>query len=300
MQINISCSCGSQYQFEVEPVAGRMPATVQCPQCGTDGTEAANEFIRLVDETQANAGVQGGVPVVGSPASAAYRKTAGRSDPVSPGRKPKRGFGEPNMALGTVGALGAAFLGMLIWYLLIKWTNTEFGIVAWGVGGLTGVGCRVLGGGYSPRLGIIAGVCAFLAIVGGEYLATHAVYSRFVNEFVEASYDQRMAYAKRAVQAETEAEVRAFLAAELEVDEGETQDMTADEISEFINTELPKLKEFVNGRPTRAEFEVRVRAGFNSMEFQASLLKDSVSLWTLLWLFLGVGTAYRLGTGETE
>ncbi len=30
------------------------------------------------------------------------------------------------------------------------------------------------------------------------------------------------------------------------------------------------------------------------------ILKDSFSLRTLLWLLLGVGTAYRLGVGATE
>jgi hypothetical protein len=204
------------------------------------------------------------------------------------------------MALGTAGAVSAACLGMLVWYLLIKWTNTEFGIVAWGVGGLTGVGCRVLGGGYSQKLGVIAGLCAFLAIVGGEFLATHTAYSRFVNEFLGTAYQEQMAFAQRAVQAETETEVKAFLAAEKDDGTGRTEDVTPDEIREFRNSNLPKLKAFVEGQPSRQEFEATVRASFNSMGVKASLLKHSVSLWTLLWLFLGVGTAYRLGTGQTE
>ena len=37
MEIRIECSCGTPYAFEVEPVGGRMPTTVQCPSCGVDG-----------------------------------------------------------------------------------------------------------------------------------------------------------------------------------------------------------------------------------------------------------------------
>jgi hypothetical protein len=61
-----------------------------------------------------------------------------------------------------------------------------------------------------------------------------------------------------------------------------------------------KLKDFVNGQPTKAEFERDVRAKLNSARMQAEVLKHSVSLWTVLWLFLGVGSAYRLGVGETQ
>jgi len=43
--IKIQCGCGQLYEFEVEPVEGRMPSTVACPTCGADGTAAANEAI---------------------------------------------------------------------------------------------------------------------------------------------------------------------------------------------------------------------------------------------------------------
>jgi hypothetical protein len=43
--IKIICGCGQKYAFDVHPVNGRMPAPVQCPVCGKDGTAAANEAI---------------------------------------------------------------------------------------------------------------------------------------------------------------------------------------------------------------------------------------------------------------
>ena len=45
--IKIICGCGQKYAFDVSPVNGRMPAPVQCPRCGVDGTAVANAIIGL-------------------------------------------------------------------------------------------------------------------------------------------------------------------------------------------------------------------------------------------------------------
>jgi hypothetical protein len=46
MEIKILCACGTKFKFDVEPVNGRMPGAVNCPACGADATEQANEVIR--------------------------------------------------------------------------------------------------------------------------------------------------------------------------------------------------------------------------------------------------------------
>jgi hypothetical protein len=48
MEIKIVCGCGTRFSFEVEPVNGRMPAPVNCPSCGADGTAQANDTIRML------------------------------------------------------------------------------------------------------------------------------------------------------------------------------------------------------------------------------------------------------------
>ena len=45
VNIKIICECGQKYCFDVYPANGRMPAPVQCPVCGVDGTAAANEIM---------------------------------------------------------------------------------------------------------------------------------------------------------------------------------------------------------------------------------------------------------------
>jgi septal ring factor EnvC (AmiA/AmiB activator) len=43
--VKIVCICGQKYAFDVYPVNGQMPAPVQCPVCGRDGTAVANQII---------------------------------------------------------------------------------------------------------------------------------------------------------------------------------------------------------------------------------------------------------------
>ena len=45
VNIKIICGCGQKYSFDVYPFNGRMPAPVQCPVCGMDGTAAANDIL---------------------------------------------------------------------------------------------------------------------------------------------------------------------------------------------------------------------------------------------------------------
>jgi hypothetical protein len=65
MTIKILCTCGTKYAFEVEPVDGKMPFRVECPQCHADGTNAADASLlsNLVQSAPA--------PVPSSPAAAA-------------------------------------------------------------------------------------------------------------------------------------------------------------------------------------------------------------------------------------
>ena len=46
MELKVVCYCGQKYKFDVEPVDGRMPFTVNCPVCNVDGTPLANQLLR--------------------------------------------------------------------------------------------------------------------------------------------------------------------------------------------------------------------------------------------------------------
>lgn len=133
IEVKIQCDCGTRYKFEVAPLNGRMPQKVSCPGCGVDGTPAANAVLREKIGTV----------------------------PTGPGR-----FG-----LGVVGAATAGLIAMLAWCFLIQLTGYQIGFAAWGVGLLVGLGARALGREGGRRLGLAAGACALVAILGGLWLA---------------------------------------------------------------------------------------------------------------------------------
>lgn len=326
MNVKILCACGSKYSFDLDQPVILPAASVACPKCGADGTDAANEIIR---ETMAAEAVTPGAPAVpDSPPPTPPPPSSSPSTLQAPARRPglpsartgtgtgagagagaaapakpstKRAYGEPNLMMGTVGAVVGAFVGMMIWYFLIKATNTEIGWVAWGVGGLTGFLCRVLGAGYSRTLGIVAAACAFVAILGGEYLATQDAFDTFLAEELEGSYEQHLAFAQQAVKLETDDQIRQFLATQAEEDglPIPAGTFTAEDVRSFREEALPELRDLANGRPPKAEYEEKLRKTISDA-FQGEVFKASFSLWTILWLILGVGSAWRLGTGETQ
>jgi len=82
-------------------------------------------------------------------------------------------------------------------------------------------------------------------------------------------------------------------------DDGPASDpskITDQQVANFKQKEQPKFKQFLEGKPSRTEFEASVRTEFmNSVSF-FDVLKDSVGLFTLLWLFLGVGSAWKIAS----
>lgn len=45
MEVKIQCGCGTRYKFDWESAGGQVPAAVQCPSCGGDGTAAARQIV---------------------------------------------------------------------------------------------------------------------------------------------------------------------------------------------------------------------------------------------------------------
>jgi hypothetical protein len=191
---------------------------------------------------------------------------------------------------------------MIAWYYLIKWTGYEIGYAAWGVGCLTGIGARVVGCKECPALGFFAGLCALIAIVGGQYLAVKFEADKYFDDMARSSYDERMAYAKQAVEAKTDEQIKALLAEDVvgHREKSSSQGVTADEIKDFRDNELPALKSFIDGKPSREQFENGMLKVKSSISYNLMLLKASVGWFTLLWLFLGIGSAYKIASGESD
>jgi len=143
MQITVHCGCGKPFRFDEEPVGGRVKFPVACPNCGADVTDKANAFI--------DATLRGETPKPSKPKTFSLfgrgkaaeddfeGKSARQDDSAGTGDKPKK----VNLLLGAAGALAVGVACMFGWFYLAKATGFEFGIVAWAIGGLVGLGARL-------------------------------------------------------------------------------------------------------------------------------------------------------------
>jgi hypothetical protein len=90
MEVKVQCPCGTRYAFDVEPVYDRMPGRVNCPGCGADGTDFANEVIR-----QKLAAAAAAVPPVAAAAVAAASVPFCPRHPKNPATETCRVCGKP-------------------------------------------------------------------------------------------------------------------------------------------------------------------------------------------------------------
>src|SRR5882724_335984 len=168
MELKIVCQCGQKYKFDVEPVGGRMPFTVNCPVCQADGTATANmrlaEHFRFVPPPpQASAPPQV-APIVVAPPSAPPPPVA----PMAGGLRINRAHAEPapapvaavaalqpaadaplalgskrpfavaeaakpekksSFGMGLLGGLIGTVVGVLIYFVLFKYTDLHYKVL---------------------------------------------------------------------------------------------------------------------------------------------------------------------------
>ena len=287
MEIKVECACGQPFEFDVEPVNGQMPCEIKCPVCGADGT------------AQANALIVENLPPAIAPAPADTASVApSRMVPSStPATSKLDKLGDGGFLKGMAGALIASLVGMVGWFLLIKATGYEIGYAAWGVGAITGLGARVAGAEGSTKLGLMAGLFAFIAIIGGQYLALRSIAEKEFDKIALVSYQEQLDSANAAVVLASAEETKTFIAKQ---DEVNVSEVTDERLKEFREKELPKFRDLIAGKPSKAEFLSRMNVFKNSFRVQFAMLKESVGLFTLLWIFLGVGSAYKLGAGTND
>ncbi|HTI69789.1 MAG TPA: hypothetical protein VMF06_07470 [Candidatus Limnocylindria bacterium] len=184
MELKLECGCGQRYAFDVEPVDGRMPVSVDCPSCGKDSTEEANAAIaKAAPVVRVVAPSLPKMSMASHHASASEPKPAVSvppppvsSIPPAPSRPPGRTAPDPaerlaasggaRVGLGVLGAFLGAALGSGIVYGFTAATDFRFPLVGVATGYLTALGSRLLARGGDTTLGIVSAVFAVLSVAG--------------------------------------------------------------------------------------------------------------------------------------
>jgi hypothetical protein len=190
MELKVVCPCGQKYKFDVEPVGGRMPFTINCPVCNTDGTTAANALIAgqpgIALSAMASpppiAPVSGGLKINRSVPEAdtavaitpAALVSSGSTPPPISGMRPgmtdkksKPGVeGEFSLVRGILGAVLGTGVGCGLMFAFWLWAHFRFPLMGIAVGAAAGYGARWLGRGTETTMGIITAVIAGASVTG--------------------------------------------------------------------------------------------------------------------------------------
>jgi hypothetical protein len=293
-----------------------MPFVVNCPVCGADGTAKANEI--LVSSAAA-------IPIAASPKPIGLRVRAVHPPAaapvvaeesgsfqsgtlvqpmIAPFQKPER---EPNFALGILGAALGGLIGMLVWYFAYKTTGNSLGFLAIVVGLLSGFGARLLGRHSGVSMGLLTALCAFICILGTQYVLTKESF-RMTDAEIKEMYDEEFADAKKLVEAipnGTDEEIRTFLLKDYK-EAGipiSPSEIDQEEIEEFKEDSLKAAQEFVSGKTTFESYAAEQHKSdeelFDSPIGQIIFWVFALGIFNIVSVCIGVGAAYRIGSGES-
>lgn len=202
--------------------------------------------------------------------------------------------------------MAAGVIGTLAWYLITLSLHKKLGLLAIFVGAFIGWAAKFLARGPSQALGFTAAIVAFVAILGGGFFADRHETNTYVNDLLKELYNARVAYAKEAVTAKTDEELKEIIATQSLADAIESGDddllvldpdqIDATRLAKFKTTELPQLKNLAEGKVSRTSFEIKERP-----KIEADLGGPDVGFWisTAIFLFFGVGAAWQLAAGRS-
>lgn len=333
MEITVGCHCGSKYTLEEETVNGRVKWPVTCPHCGGDGTNLANEYIQrmlsgdLERERKKNSTWWGRL-FGGKTASAGAAAASEESDF-------RFGLGIAGAAVGAAAGLAAWYFikrstGFEVGY--VAWgIGALVGFCArfaarGGSFGLAGVAS------LAAAAAILGGQFWTLHQRVEEHMRTAAdvLYGK-VHEFAEGA-------AKADIDTKLATLLHNFNFHPSDVTPGENpvlcqkwlmpvmglifRDVMKDgsapslhdvidqklhqpkitpaDLAAFRKTDLPVFQAFLNGKPSQDEFDDALIDMTSKNLSVNNMMAQSWSKYTFLWIFLGVGTAWRLAYDKSE
>ncbi len=207
--------------------------------------------------------------------------------PVVTASRPLDDDGRTPLALAA--GLAAALVAGGIWAALVFVTNMEIGFVAWGVGLLVGLAMSRVTAERSQQLAYIAAALAILGLAAGKVFIVAGSSGMVARELEENEEMLRGAvawqmYEERTLEAQTLEQVDAVQAA-------------GDTLSDALWGEmLAQAGGRIAQMSPDEKHEVALVVADGALQGVGMLggVLAQLSLYDLLWLFLAVGTAYRM------
>lgn len=199
----------------------------------------------------------------------------------------------------------AAVAGALVWYGLAISVEREFAVAAWAIGGVVGFAAAAAGA-RGHATGVVCALLVVASIMGGKYLYTSSMQTELAEAMsdpaafegidLRAVYEEELEDARiYAANVFDEASLSEFLVERGYSEAADAANVSAEEFDAFMTFSQPRLEEIAANQPGFDEWRQHSLAGSIEDLSTLDLIVDNLDLFDLLFLFLAVGTAYRLG-----
>ena len=275
--------------------------TLECPNCRhvqakSEQCESCGIWFHKFESTAVPPQPEGAPQAIPAAAMQAEDSTVVSSDVAS-----EQGVLSP---VAIVAAAVAALLGALVWKFIAVAFGYEFGLIAWAIGGAVGFAAASTGS-RGVQAGVVCAVLAFGSIVVGKYWA----YSAFVDEFQEAissvtEYDEEMySYFEESMEdarqfvegSGSDIFVRRFMVERGYTYETDPASVSDDELADFREYVEPELRNWAQNLPDFEEWQASSVESLDELSRWA-MMREDFGFLDILFIFLGVGTAFRLGS----
>ncbi len=207
----------------------------------------------------------------------------------------ERGDGSPVLSGLIVGVLLAVG-----WALVVYVTDNPVGLIAWGVGGLIGLAVARFAPGPSASLGTLAAVLTVGTVILAKVLiVAFALRSILVSGVLR---DRNATAAMFLVDMATHHSFSPELQAELDKHPRERSDTALSDLGPDLNYRIIVEARQRAASATRGERERVVRASTDRVMAHIGFVAPLAHLFgllDLLWIGLGVGSAWQLARGRT-
>ncbi len=279
-----------------EPSKPKLPNGMVCPKCNLEQPKSeqcsgCGVFVNKVAKR------------------AAESKTASQSaQPLSTDEVQEDAvIDEPRSALKLfIAPVIAAVLGALLWYLIAIGLDYEFGLIAWLIGGAVGY-AAIMSGASGDATGVVCAILVLCSIFGGKYLIVASQQSELaealstsieyegidLREFYEEEKNDAREFMKLPGD---DASLRKFMVAHEYSDFTDASQVPDDELDVFREYTQPRLEDINLNRPSFDEW--RQNSLTSSIEDLPTfdLMLENLGWMDILFLFFGIGTAYRLAS----
>lgn len=199
----------------------------------------------------------------------------------------------------------AAVIGALVWYGLAISVDREFAVVAWAIGGAVGFAAAAAGA-RGHATGVVCALLVVASIMGGKYLYTSGLQTELAEAMsdpaafegidLRAVYEEELEDARiYAAEVFDEASLGEFLVERGYSEAADAASVSAEDFDAFITFSQPRLEEIAANQPGFDEWRQQSFASSIENLSTLDLIVDNLDLFDLLFFFLAVGTAYRLG-----